>query len=662
MKKNVFSTYVISTLLAAIHLQVLQGQQWELLRASAPLSDIWVLDEQRAWAVGRRGHILSTEDGGTSWAHRITLPNHIGLTNVWGLDASHIWAVGHEGRIVFFDGQTWWHQSTPQTIRLYDVWASSASDVWIVADLGRIYHNNGTEWYLHSNVGFTLRSIWGTDASNIWAAGDGGRIYKYDGNTWAQQISDGGIFAQIWGLDGNNIWAVGSNGRILKYDGNEWQHQASNTSQTISGVYATQPDNVWASTSLGFLRYDGASWDWENWNSIGAISITGAGPHNIWAISTYPHHVIHHNGTDWDTRFFADDGLIRNITGVNDSNAWALSFNNTLYRFDGEEWNVQEKLSGLGVNNIYALSTQSIWAVGAFGSIRQYDGNTWQTHDSGVTAWLNAVWAADTSNVWAVGRDGHILHYDGNTWSAQVIDPDLHFTDVLGFSPTDVWAVAFPAIAHFDGTSWEIAAVVEPAPFGSGFLSGTGPDNLWLLSGRNLWKYEGGDWVHLTILHFPSITISRFWVQDATNIWFAGVDGIDHHGRVVHYDGNDLHIYTLPGGLDPTAIWGAGSKILVGGHWGYFWSANFTPVSTSEPFAPGDNQWSVYPNPASDILHINSNGQALLHYEVYDNMGRLLRNGVPDANTLSLEGLPSGLYVLALQSATERIVKKVMKR
>lgn len=144
MKKPVCSTYVILTLLAAVHLQALQAQQWELLRASAPLLDIWVLDEQRAWAVGRRGHILSTDDGGATWSHRITLPNHmLGLTKVWGLDDSHIWAVGHSGRIVFYDGQTWWHQSTPVPSSLYGVWAGSPSDVWIVADLGRIYHNNG---------------------------------------------------------------------------------------------------------------------------------------------------------------------------------------------------------------------------------------------------------------------------------------------------------------------------------------------------------------------------------------------------------------------------------------------------------------------------------------------------------------------------------------
>lgn len=82
--------------------------------------------------------------------------------------------------------------------------------------------------------------------------------------------------------------------------------------------------------------------------------------------------------------------------------------------------------------------------------------------------------------------------------------------------------------------------------------------------------------------------------------------------------------------------------------------------------AVGDNttvELSVYPNPATDRLQVESSAQ-IEYYEMYDITGALLRRAVVGQNsfTLDLEALPTGSYLLKTTSEgivkTQRFVKR----
>jgi hypothetical protein len=72
---------------------------------------------------------------------------------------------------------------------------------------------------------------------------------------------------------------------------------------------------------------------------------------------------------------------------------------------------------------------------------------------------------------------------------------------------------------------------------------------------------------------------------------------------------------------------------------------------------------SVYPNPASDRLQVEST-TSIESYEVYSITGALLRHGTVGNNsfTLDLEALPTGTYLLKMTSEgivqTKRFVKQ----
>jgi|GEM_PF-6129395 len=75
------------------------------------------------------------------------------------------------------------------------------------------------------------------------------------------------------------------------------------------------------------------------------------------------------------------------------------------------------------------------------------------------------------------------------------------------------------------------------------------------------------------------------------------------------------------------------------------------------------SQWSIYPNPATDVLHFSgldfSQGQ--LQVSVLDLQGRPVKTAtIKDAESLSVSGLKSGLYLILLEQGETLVHKKIM--
>ena len=73
------------------------GSESSVIAPLAPRS--LLLDAQRVEnaliAVGERGHVLISEDGGDSW-EQIQVPTRATLTGVYFIDRAHGWVVGHD--------------------------------------------------------------------------------------------------------------------------------------------------------------------------------------------------------------------------------------------------------------------------------------------------------------------------------------------------------------------------------------------------------------------------------------------------------------------------------------------------------------------------------------------------------------------------------------
>lgn len=80
-------------------------------------------------------------------------------------------------------------------------------------------------------------------------------------------------------------------------------------------------------------------------------------------------------------------------------------------------------------------------------------------------------------------------------------------------------------------------------------------------------------------------------------------------------------------------------------------------VLSTEEFSIQDV--AIYPNPASDIININSS-RSINRIEVYNNLGALILQ-VNDTHKINVSNFDSGIYFLRISSNTRSITKKIIK-
>ena len=67
---------------------------------------------------------------------------------------------------------------------------------------------------------------------------------------------------------------------------------------------------------------------------------------------------------------------------------------------------------------------------------------------------------------------------------------------------------------------------------------------------------------------------------------------------------------------------------------------------------------SVYPNPVSNILHINNNNLLGEEYEIYDMSGELIIKDINNSNIINVGNLSAGTYSLKIKSSVFNFIKK----
>lgn len=201
-------------------------------------------------AVGDRGHVISSKDGGSSW-HQIKVPTRAMLTAVYFIDDQVGWAVGHDSVILMSeDGGLRWEKvfSDPEMgdplfdIRFFDrqngMAIGSYGMMMTSSDGGRTWRKrpiNEQEDDLHLNQ----LSI---DASGrYFISAEQGTIYRSDdkGQSWSTLDSPyHGSFFGILPLESDALLAFGMLGHLFRSDdaGNSWQSIKTGSRATLTSA------------------------------------------------------------------------------------------------------------------------------------------------------------------------------------------------------------------------------------------------------------------------------------------------------------------------------------------------------------------------------------------------------------------------------------------
>ena len=185
---------------------------------------------KRLVAVGDRGHILYSDDQGTSWT-QAKVPTRQLLTSVFFVDDQHGWAVGHDAQILASEdgGVTWTKQfeDLKRESPLLDVWFQDANSGFAVGAYGALLatSDGGKHWEdvsdrLDNEDQFHLNGIAAVKDAGLFIVGEQGSMFRSAdwGQTWEKLEGpyEGSLFGVIGTAQANTLLAYGLRGNLFR--------------------------------------------------------------------------------------------------------------------------------------------------------------------------------------------------------------------------------------------------------------------------------------------------------------------------------------------------------------------------------------------------------------------------------------------------------------
>jgi len=194
---------------------------------------------KRLVAVGDRGHILYSDDQGSTWT-QAKVPTRQLLTAVFFVDDRQGWAVGHDAQILAStDGGATWtqqYQDLKREAPLLDVWFNDAHHGLAVGAYGALIEttDGGKTWEdvsdrLDNEDQFHLNAIASIKDAGLFIVGEQGSMFRSsdDGQTWEKLEGPykGSLFGVIATAQPHTLLAYGLRGNLYRSTdfGSTWE-------------------------------------------------------------------------------------------------------------------------------------------------------------------------------------------------------------------------------------------------------------------------------------------------------------------------------------------------------------------------------------------------------------------------------------------------------
>ncbi|MEK7399562.1 MAG: YCF48-related protein [Candidatus Poribacteria bacterium] len=216
------------------------------------------IDENKGWAVGDGGTVLSTSNGGVKWDSKIVeeikdTDLYTDLYDVHFIDEKNGWACGDmlkgAGVIIHTKdgGKTWDRQSSGLAVAFYGIFFLDAKNGWAAGANGTLLvtQSSGSKWTplvqgkANAAIGEGSPGFWDVQFLTLqkgWTVGENGTIKMTvdGGKTWVAQNSgtDSNLSAVKF-VNENAGWVVGEGGAIVATTdgGKTWTAQKSGLSE-----------------------------------------------------------------------------------------------------------------------------------------------------------------------------------------------------------------------------------------------------------------------------------------------------------------------------------------------------------------------------------------------------------------------------------------------
>ncbi|MCD4652535.1 hypothetical protein K8T06_01210 [bacterium] len=463
--------------------------------------------------------------------------------------------------------QPGWHWTNPwpHGYDLNDVWSIDDNDVW-VGGISTLRHWDGFQWsesYIDKSQ--SINDLWGFDSGEIYAVGAGGLVLKWDGNCWEDiplDTSDG--LTCVHGTSPDDLWISSwnyENGTVYHWNGTEWQQETLDVMSGFSQVFAVDIDDVWLGAFNGMsFHWDGSNWTEESGGSNCVEGFLAFSSDDVWAIQSeeryqykgpilYITYVLHWDGEDWDRVWTRNNGgLATGITGTSSDNILISTSFGTIYHWDGNTVTTVVEPDYISLNSIQMRETDDVWSVGMAGNVKHWDGFTWSLLTPGFRRDMLDLYCADATTAWAIGEsynyyDSNFYRWDGGRWEKQLSLPGT-YNSVSGRSANDVWFSRGGKAVHWNGIEFKgydlpILGRVITHVFHSG--------EVWFLSPSDIATWDGNEWAEIDKPYIYTYSISG---PNPNNVWLAGSDS-----KVLHWDGMEWSVFFKDERVDFLSVW-----------------------------------------------------------------------------------------------------------
>lgn len=676
-------------LFLSLSINLFSQNDWELLNPTPTINtgvDIHFVTNEIGYIITNK-EILKTTDAGENW----TISQGISSANDLKFCNSSGFIVGNSGYVIKStdNGNTWNSISTGTNDNFNSVNMIN-EDTILISSSNKLLssYDGGSNWQSYNITGYSVNKTFFINSKVGHAACKSGKIIKTinGGLNWyvtESVTTTPSDFFTIYFINNEVGFATREHNDILKTtNGGESWVEITNTTDAIYSFYFFDELNGYISGEYGviFKTTDGGiTWEWAGFQSGRTDGAT------IFAI-----HFIDYNigfavgmrgrilktidgGSSW-VSYAPTYNDIKQLDFVSSDIAYAL-VGNTFYKSinGGYEWldlgppieNVKtQRFDFINDSTGFAIVGGSIGTTGNCGSV-------YKTIDGGIS------WNKTHS-------------------SYEILDEDLYCID---FVNQDTGFVSggynFDAIFRTinGGIDWIKVADISCGQIQ--FLNskvgyGRNVGNLYnriykTIDGGNNWTSTFEIDEDIKCFHF--ITEDNGYFVGDNSLMYKTTDGGDtwleldipyeYYEFVKFYSNQIGYILDEEGKLYKTndggetwetlnSLYGISSieinnnDIYISGSWGKILKSKVNADGTSISNQNHDiTDFVIYPNPTSDLLFIKT-ADNQFQLDLFDSNGKLLRT-VSDLSILNISALPTGLYILKINSDNAQIIKKVLK-
>ncbi len=430
----------------------LAQNKWEKINPTTieVIQDIQAINSTTLIAVGPKGSIIKSEDGGLSW-YFIDANLTKDLYSVYFITDSLGYVAGDNIVMRTRDGGKTWETVMATTDYYTDIYFKDADHGWVAGAYGTILRtvDGGQNWKLATVPGNTLNwlnAIHFLDYQTGFAVGDNSIILKSTdgGLTWREVYQDPSGFGpplmDVYCLKDTSVFICGDRGILWKINAkNDLMNQVKGVTNDDLGRKVVHkidfPDmnNGYVIANGGQIiktTDGGRTWQrlqFPSFETSFLYSITFATTNQGW-LAGYGGEIwaTDDNGNSWrklSTSFTTANVHAVYFSPTNKRLGWLGTEDGMIFRTKngGQSWHKILEQSGVQINDIYFYDDSLGWAVGSNGFIvhTANEGTQWFQQSSPVSTDLYAVHFLNKKIGWAVGDDGVILRTadGGVTWS-----------------------------------------------------------------------------------------------------------------------------------------------------------------------------------------------------------------------------------------------------